>query len=120
MPSAARVIVAEDDGDTRAELVDFLAERGIAACGVANAADLLGALVEEKPRVVIIDVGLPDLDGVRLAEVIAGIDVRVSAIFISGDAEAVARARASSVCVLGVFPKPLDAEGLARMVHAVN
>ena len=119
-PSSAGVIVAEDDADARAELVEFLGARGIAARGVGNEADLLGALVEQRPRVVIIDVGLPDLDGVRLAEVIAGIDARVSAIFVSGDAQSVARARTASVSVLGVFPKPLDAEHIARMLHALN
>lgn len=59
----AHVLVVEDDADIRASLVRALRERGHT---VTNAPDGLGALkqiVENAPDIVLLDLGLPDIDG---------------------------------------------------------
>lgn len=65
--AAIRVIVAEDDLDLREEVVDFLAGTGMEVRTAGSAAALEQLLVEAPADVVVLDLGLPDEDGVAVA-----------------------------------------------------
>ena len=57
------VVIAEDDAEVRAILVEGLRDDGFAAEGVATAAALLEAVARRAPDVIVLDIGLPDGDG---------------------------------------------------------
>ena len=58
-----RILLVEDDDDIRAGLSRALTAQGVTVAAVARGADALGRLAEFAPDAVILDLGLPDLDG---------------------------------------------------------
>jgi CheY-like chemotaxis protein/signal transduction histidine kinase len=70
-PSAvgtSRVLVVEDDAAHGGSIVQLLATAGLAAEHVSSATDALTALGKERFGCVILDLGLPDMDGLGLLE----------------------------------------------------
>lgn len=61
-----RIAVVEDDGDLRDGLVDYLTAQGYAAWGAASAAALYRSLVVDAAQVILVDIGLPDEDGLAI------------------------------------------------------
>lgn len=61
------VLVVEDALESRVMLTSFLAEHGMSAHGVATAAELRASLGPLKPDIVLLDINLPDADGIALA-----------------------------------------------------
>lgn len=61
------VLVVEDALESRVMLTSFLAEQGMAAYGLATAAELRTKLATLKPDIVLLDINLPDADGIALA-----------------------------------------------------
>jgi DNA-binding response OmpR family regulator len=58
-----RILLVEDDDDIRVALSRALAAQGVTVAAVARGSDALGRLSEFSPDAVILDLGLPDLDG---------------------------------------------------------
>ncbi|GGM07569.1 response regulator transcription factor [Dactylosporangium sucinum] len=59
----AKVLIVEDDGTIRTGIVRALTERGHVVAAAGTAMDGLKLAVAEAPDVVLLDLGLPDLDG---------------------------------------------------------
>jgi len=58
-----RILLVEDDDDIRTALSRALTGLGDQVAAVASGADAIGRLMEFSPDAVILDLGLPDLDG---------------------------------------------------------
>lgn len=68
--TAQRVLVVDDSADT-AELLRTLIERAGYVPRIASSArDALAAAPEFRPHVALIDIGLPDMDGYKLAKLL--------------------------------------------------
>src|SRR5688572_24504474 len=59
----ARVLLIEDDDAIRTSLVRSLTAAGHVLTAVAAGADGIAVVARDKPDVVLLDLGLPDLDG---------------------------------------------------------
>ncbi|WP_019855536.1 response regulator transcription factor [Actinopolyspora mortivallis] len=59
----AQVLLVEDDSALRTSLSRGLSERGHAVTSAVTAMDGLNRIVAHKPDIVVLDIGLPDLDG---------------------------------------------------------
>jgi two-component system KDP operon response regulator KdpE len=64
--AAPRILVVEDDEETRAALARELAARGYAIDEAPDGATALARWESRRPDVVLLDLGLPDMDGLRL------------------------------------------------------
>ncbi len=62
----AAILIIEDDARVRSALARAMERSGHAVATAATAMDGLRIAVAEKPEVVVLDLGLPDLDGVEL------------------------------------------------------
>jgi len=62
--SASRVLVIEDDVDIRSFLATNLEAGGFAVTAVGRGREGLNRAAEESPALVILDLGLPDMDGI--------------------------------------------------------
>lgn len=57
------ILLVEDDRDLAAGLLEALRKDGLAVNHVANGKDALHVIAAETPDIVILDLGLPDMDG---------------------------------------------------------
>jgi two-component system, sensor histidine kinase and response regulator len=62
------VLVVDDSAETRALTAEMLAAEGIAATMATTGAEALAAFPTARPECVLLDVGLPDMDGVTVCE----------------------------------------------------
>jgi len=113
------VLVVEDHADLREEIVSYLLERGMAVRGVGNARAMDEAIAVRRPDVILLDLGLPEEDGVSVAR-------RLSADPRSGVIVITARGRVDDR-VLGLeagadiyLVKPLDMRELEAAIVSVT
>ena len=63
MTAGASLLLVEDDGETRRSIATFLRGRGHVVREAGTAADALRAFEAARPDLLLLDLGLPDLDG---------------------------------------------------------
>jgi DNA-binding response OmpR family regulator len=69
----AAIFVVEDDSRIRALLVDGLADRGHSVRATGRAAEALRDVVDWGPDVVVLDLGLPDIDGADVLKMLRAV-----------------------------------------------
>ncbi len=67
------VIVVEDDAEIRRALVSGLSERGHAVASFGTGFPVLETVVASPPDVVLLDLGLPDIDGIQLLAMVRAV-----------------------------------------------
>lgn len=60
-------MVIEDDGVTRTELTGILRQSGFAVHPTSSGSEGLARVLEHKPDIVTVDIGLPDFDGIEVS-----------------------------------------------------
>ena len=71
-PSALRVLVVDDDRDEVLTLVALLRDEGYDARGSYNGKDVLDLVRDFDPHAVLLDIGMPDLNGYEGCRLIRG------------------------------------------------
>jgi two-component system KDP operon response regulator KdpE len=69
----ALVLVVEDDVAIRTALVRGLTERGHATCSSGSGMGALSTVLTERPDLVVLDLGLPDVDGQEVLRMIRAV-----------------------------------------------
>lgn len=114
----ADVLIIEDDATIRTALVRALTARSHSTMTSPTALDGLQSLVTHRPDVVLLDLGLPDLDGASLLAMIRAVsDVPVIVVSARDDGEGIVRlldAGADDYLV-----KPFAADQLEARIRAV-
>lgn len=67
------ILLVEDDPSVQAALVHALTDRGFAVVPLGTAVDALRSVTERVPDIVILDLGLPDLDGSAALRMLRGV-----------------------------------------------
>src|SRR5215213_10436515 len=65
-PTSWRVLIADDDASIRALLKDMLEEEGYETVEVKSGADVLRAVPKIEPNLLILDLRMPDMDGLEV------------------------------------------------------
>lgn len=112
------VLVVEDDPVVRTALIRDLTARGWAVRSVGSALESLREITESPPEVVILDLGLPDLDGGETLKMIRGVSDVPTLVATARDDEReivrLLRAGADDYLV-----KPFSSEHLHARIEAV-
>jgi two-component system KDP operon response regulator KdpE len=115
-----RVLVVDDDRQLLRALQITLTARGYAVVPAVTGADALAAATDKPPDVVILDLGLPDLDGVAVVEGLRGWSA-APIIVLSARHEERAKVRALDAGADDYVTKPFGmAELLARVRAAAR
>jgi len=69
----AHLLLVEDDATIRTALTRALSERGHAVASAPNAMSGLQAALAERPDLVILDLGLPDVDGAEMLRMLRAV-----------------------------------------------
>jgi two-component system, OmpR family, response regulator len=121
-PSAGttlRVLVAEDEPAAAAALAEILRQEGYEAVVAHNGLEALELAVRESPDVALLDIGLPGLDGYRLAERLyarAGAR-RPLLVAVTGRGAALDRACSAAAGIDLHLVKPIDPAQLVRLLR---
>jgi DNA-binding response OmpR family regulator len=113
-----RILIVEDDQSIRHALRRSLAERGHAVSVAATAMSGLEATLKEQPEVVLLDLGLPDVDGLTLIPMIrAAVAVPILVITAQDDDPTIVRALDAGADDYVV--KPFGSEQIEARIRAV-
>jgi two-component system, OmpR family, KDP operon response regulator KdpE len=115
--STPSVLVVEDDPSLRVALAELLDEAGFKVSSASNGYSGLRLAALEHPRVVLLDLGLPELTGVEvLHELRASPETRDTAVIvITGNTSRMAEARVAGADL--VVEKPFDLDELLAAVQ---
>ena len=80
-PQSTKVLLVEDDASVAGGLVALLEEEGMSVESVSTGTEALAALRERKPDAIILDIGLPDMDGRTLYDRIAAMYPAMPVVF---------------------------------------
>ena len=104
MPTS--VFVVDDDPEFRALALRMLAGMGLVIVGEADTIEAATrAAMTVKPQSALVDVDLPDGDGVTLASYLAGLPWRPRIVLTSTDPEVITEADARSAGAVGFIAK---------------
>jgi CheY-like chemotaxis protein len=112
-PQARPVLVVEDDAGLRAYIVSILEHHGYRVIAAGSGEEALELLQGERAQLAVLDVGLPGMDGLAVAEQLAD-DVPV--IVVTGDPEN-ARKASERPRVGQVLGKPFAPDALEDAVE---
>jgi two-component system response regulator HydG len=110
------ILVVDDDETIRETLVEFFAALGLPARAAATATDGRRAIAEHSPDVALIDLRLPDADGLTLLQAIRADDPEVAIIVLTGHRAIPTVVRAMQDGAVDFLEKPVDLDALQAAV----
>jgi two-component system OmpR family response regulator len=113
------ILVVEDDRDQAEELVAWLRGHGFRACAAADAEAAVAVILASHPRLLLVDINMPAIDGLRLSHLVSAFDQRSAIILMSGDSAAVDRAKLPGGVAFDVVAKPIALEWLLGVAEAL-
>jgi len=113
-----RILIVDDDADSADLLVQLLEMRGHLARSVNTATLAIKEATEFRPDVAILDVGLPDMSGYELAQLLRNCEglAQCKLIAVTGYSGEAALARSKMAGFDMHLVKPVDLEILSRSV----
>ncbi|NML44280.1 response regulator transcription factor [Ramlibacter sp. G-1-2-2] len=112
----ACVHVVDDDTQVRTALARLLAAHGYEVQPHATAADFLAAHDARQPGCILLDLALPDLDGLALQERLAAQGSALPIVFLTGQADVQACANAFRSGAVDFLTKPVDEDSLVAAI----
>ena len=110
------LLVIDDDETVRSTLVEFFETFGYTARGASTATEGRRLAAEHAPDVVLLDLRLPDADGVRALEALRADDPDLAVIVLTGYADVRTAVAAMQHGAADLLEKPVDLELLAAAV----
>jgi two-component system cell cycle sensor histidine kinase/response regulator CckA len=114
-----RVLLVEDDAAVAAGIVSLLEMEGLDVDIIDNGAEAIDMIRESPPDVVVLDVGLPDMDGTAVYETIAATHPELPVIFSTGHADQSSLEKYLVRPNVSSLLKPYDSAALLEAIERV-
>lgn len=111
-----RYLVADDEEKVRAMLAEMLKLHGIAVDCAVDGLDALRKIQKGKYDGLILDLNMPEMDGIRTLEALKTIDPTLPIVVMTGMADAARIQAAREFNVLGILQKPFPWEKLEKLL----
>lgn len=115
-PLGCRLIVVDDHRDCGVSLTLLLRASGYCASTCSSARELLEQLDVVRPQALLLDVGMPGIDGLQLAVVIKELHPTLPLIAVTGRVLPGDRALATDAGFDYFLPKPVDLKKLVELL----
>ena len=112
------ILVIEDDPDIRGLVVALVERAGMRAREAADGRAGVRAFFEERPDLVVLDIGLPELDGWQVLERIRDLS-EVPVLMLTAEGEQVQKVRGLEGGADDYVTKPFGREELVARIHAL-
>ena len=116
--SGEKVLVVDDASQALDVLERFLKARGWVFVGASNAEEAITKFEKERPRVVFLDISLPDRNGLEVLQEIRRTDPDIGVIMITGLEDELLRRKALEMGAFGFLTKPFDFDQLESVLWA--
>ncbi len=110
------ILVVDDEAGVRETLVEFFETFGYTARAAATASAARAMAADHAPDVVLLDLRLPDADGLLLLDALRADDADIGVIVLSGFADVRTTVGAMQRGAVDVLEKPVDLDTLAAAV----
>jgi DNA-binding NtrC family response regulator len=116
--SSAKILVVDDEADIRETLREILGEEGYEVEVAANAAEARAARARDEPDLVLLDIWMPDTDGISLLrEWSEAHQLRFPVVMLSGHGTVETAVEATRLGAFDFVEKPLSLAKLLRTVE---
>jgi UDP-3-O-acyl N-acetylglucosamine deacetylase len=115
---APLILIVDDEPGILATLGGVLTDQGYRTLTTGSGAEALQLYASERPDVVLLDVWLPDRDGLETLEALRGIDPAASVIMMSGHGTTATAVKAIKMGAADYLEKPLSYNQAADAVAA--
>ena len=117
--STSHVLVVDDEADIRALIQDILGDEGYGVMVAADAAEARAARADNKFDLILLDIWMPDTDGITLLrEWSEGGDLNCPVVIMSGHGSVDTAVEATRLGAFDFVEKPLSLAKLLRTVEA--
>src|SRR5579862_6057447 len=113
------VLVVDDEDRIRSSLRGILTDEGFRVVDTGRAPEVMGLIEREHPAVVLLDVWMPDIDGIELLRRIKSERPAVAVIMISGHANIQSAVAATKLGAADFIQKPFSVTGLLAAIARV-
>lgn len=113
------VLIVEDDAVSSALMEGFLGDAGYEVVTVGDGADALLELGKRRFDLLLLDINIPTLDGLRLFEIMIQKGIDTPAIFVTGVGSPEVEARSLEMGAADFLRKPIRKEVLLPRVRAI-
>src|SRR5689334_10912888 len=117
MTSASSVLIVDDDEDVLRALERVLRQAGFSVETFTSAAAFLKRPLSDVPSCLILDLKLPDVDGLQLQEAMTQANIQMPIVFVSGRSDVASTAAAMRFGAVDFLEKPVDE---AVLIDAVS
>jgi len=110
------VLVVDDEERIRSALRGILSDEGFRVVDTGDAPAVMDLIARESPAIVLLDVWMPDMDGIELLRRIKSEQPRVLVIMISGHANIQSAVAATKLGAADFLQKPFSVSGLLASI----
>ena len=114
--STGKVLIVDDELEVRQILQEFLAHKGHEVYAAGSGPEALNALDTFKPDVVLLDVSMPEMDGVETLKRIVALQPTLPIIMVTANADVGITSKLLGLGAADYIPKPFDLEYLDQAV----
>jgi CheY-like chemotaxis protein len=111
-----KVLVVDDDPEVRLVLVEFLSNRGYDVTAASGGAEAVAIIETTKPDLVLLDVAMPDMDGLETLKRIVAIEPALAVIMVTANADIGMTSKLLGLGAVDYVPKPFDLDYLDQAV----
>jgi CheY-like chemotaxis protein len=117
-PPRGTLMIVEDDEVQRELIAAALHDSGFELMMLSDGASLIGAIRRKKPDMILMDIHLPDLDGVTLTRMITGLPrlAGVPVLMLTGAASRESLAKSVEAGAVGYIVKPFTRDTLLKHI----
>ena len=114
--SLGKVLIVDDEPEVRQLLLEFLAGRGYDVRVAESGSAALVALGADHPDLVLLDVTMPDMDGVETLRRIVALQPSMPVIMVTANADIATTSKLLAMGAVDYIPKPFDLDYLDQAV----
>ncbi|MBI5287231.1 MAG: sigma-54-dependent Fis family transcriptional regulator [Deltaproteobacteria bacterium] len=110
------ILIVDDDGDMRITLSNILKDKGYKTIAAADGERALQAVEKDHPHLVLLDIKLPGMDGMRVMEKMRRVDKDLMVIMLTAFGDIKGAVKAMKIGAYDYITKPFDNDELVLTV----
>jgi CheY-like chemotaxis protein len=111
-----KVLVVDDELEVRQVLREFLSNRGYDVTTASGGAEAVAIVETIKPDLILLDVAMPDMDGVETLKRIVAIEPTLAVIMVTANSDIGTTSKLLALGAVDYVPKPFDLDYLDQAV----